>query len=136
MLGSTIEASFLVFFLAIAAIAFCLAIAHYRKRQELHRTGERAEGTVVRLEADERDWETPVSHPVVRFRTARGEWIEARYDNNMDVPTYTAGQVVTVLYDPNDPTYFVLGAAAVSAWEWGILALTIGVLAYGIYAYY
>jgi hypothetical protein len=135
MLGSPVEASFLVFLLAIAAVAFCTAIAHYRKRQELHRLGERAEGTVVRLEADEREWETPLCHPVVRFRTARGEWIEARYDTGTDVPTYATGQVVTVRYDPNEPTYFVLGVAAVSAWELGLLALTIGVLAYCIYAY-
>jgi hypothetical protein len=65
MLGSTFEASFLVFFLVVAAVAFCIVIAHYRKRQELHRIGERAEGTVVRLEADERDWEMPLFHPVV-----------------------------------------------------------------------
>jgi hypothetical protein len=42
------------------------------------------------------------------LRTARGKWIEARYDNGIDVPAYATGQVVTVVYDPNEPTYFVL----------------------------
>ncbi|RYU81825.1 DUF3592 domain-containing protein [Hymenobacter persicinus] len=133
MLISTVDIDSFVSFLVLTIILLASA-AYYRLRQHLLRVGERVEGTVIRLEADENDLETQRYYPVVRFHTSRGVWLEARYTHGPEVPAYVKGQTVTVLYDPDHPTRFVLGATPVSTWEWGMLALTVGVLAYCVYA--
>jgi hypothetical protein len=115
-----------------AAIVFglYLTVRHYYKCRWLQRHGLRTLGVVVRLEADTSDFEAAY-YPVVCFQPVNQAPLEARYDLGDTPPAYAIGEKVLVLYDPDQPTRFVLGDESSYGWA---LVLAIGIVS-GIFAY-
>jgi drug/metabolite transporter (DMT)-like permease len=115
---------------AAMGLGIYLTARQYYKRRWLQQHGLRTLGVVVRLEADTGDFEAAY-YPVVRFQPAGHPHLEARYDIGNTPPTYAIGQTVTLLYDPTQPTRFVIGDESGQGWAW-LLALGLigGILAY------
>jgi hypothetical protein len=115
---------------AVIVFGLYLTVCHYYKRQWLQRHGLRTLGVVVRLEADTSDFEAAY-YPVVCFQPINQASLEARHDLGETPPAYTIGEKVLVLYDPDQPTRFVLGDESIYGWA---LVLAIGIVS-GIFAY-
>jgi hypothetical protein len=124
--GALIE----VIVVAAMGLGIYLIVRHYYKRRWLQRHGLRTLGVVVRLEADTGDFEAAY-YPVVRFQPAGHPHLEARYDIGNTPPAYAIGETVLLLYDPNQPTRFVIGDESEQGWAW-LLAVSLigGILAY------
>lgn len=118
---------------AAMGLGIYVTARHYYKRRWLQRHGLRTLGVVVRLEADTGDFEAAY-YPVVRFHPAGHPHLEARYDIGNTPPTYAIGETVTLLYDQNQPTRFVVGDESGQGWAWLLaVGLVGGVLAYCLY---
>jgi hypothetical protein len=74
-----------------------------KKYDTLLKNGERAEGIIFDFEGGGPD--NP-DMPVIRFVTAQQEWITKA--SNISLPHLKKGAKVTVLYDPQNPSNFVV----------------------------
>jgi len=102
------------------------------KTQKIMKSGVRVEGVVF---STERDIElgsqgsiTSSVYPIIRFVTAEKEWVTQKY-NITSFPRYEEGDKVTVIYNPENITEFILddfSTKAVGYFFWlGILAIAI-----------
>ena len=115
---------------AAMGLGIYLTARYYYKRRWLQRHGLRTLGVVVRLETDTGDFEAAY-YPVVRFQPADHPHLEARYDSGNTPPAYAIGETVTLLYDPNQPTRFVIGDESGQGWAWLLAVGLVGaILAY------
>jgi drug/metabolite transporter (DMT)-like permease len=118
--------------IGVALLVGCLyvVVAHYYLRRRLQRYGVPTTGVVVRLVPDTGDFEAAY-YPVVRFHPAGHAPVEARYQLGNTPPAYVVGQVVSLYYDPSQPTRFVLGHESGQGWAWLLaLGLVGAILAY------
>ncbi len=84
------------------------------------RRSVRASGTVVSIRRTlEQQW-----FPLVRFRTAAGQDVEAEPSSTSNLGRFQVGQPVGLRYDPADPTWIqVDGLPSGVAVEWGASAV-------------
>jgi hypothetical protein len=113
--SSFVDAFIEVSVAAVIALGVYLTVSHYHKRRWLQRHGLRTLGVVVRLEADTKDFEAAY-YPVIRFQPVDQAPLESRYDPGDTPPAYAIGEKVLVLYDPDQPTRFVLGDESSDGW--------------------
>lgn len=131
--SSLVGAFTVVVLVTAVGISLYLMIKQYAKRRWLQQHGLRALGVVVRLETYTGDFEA-AHYPVVRFQPAGQAPLEVRYDIGTTPANYAIGETVLLLYDPSQPTRFVLGDEAEQGWTWLLaLGLVGGVLAYCLY---
>jgi hypothetical protein len=118
----TTVAAFIDALLAVAvmtalSIGIYVTARHYYNRRWLQQHGLRTLGIVVRFETDTSDFEAG-HYPVVRFHPAGHGFLEARYPIGNNPPAYALGETVMLLYDPNQPTRFVIGDTPGQGWAW------------------
>ena len=80
-----------------------------QKRMRLLSTGLPVEGTIYDLTARSSDESTTsINYPVIRFLTLKQEWVTQIYKVSYPSFILKRGQKVTVYYNPEKPTDFVL----------------------------
>ncbi len=90
-----------------------------------------ATGTVIRF-SEEFDQDSDILFcPIVRFETKKGEIIEFKSKTSSKPPSYSVGENVSVLYDPNNP-YNAEINSFISLWFAPILFLGFGIIFSGI----
>lgn len=95
--------------------------AGWRSLQFLVQEGSRAEGRVVRMLSDDGS-----SKPVVMY-TVAGQEYELIGTIGTSPPAFRVGEVVTVIYRPNEPSYAVIDSF-VERWLFALIFGGIGVL--------
>ena len=91
-----------------AGAAISGAILH-DKRQRILKTGVKVKGIVFDIEHEYRSRDNSnLYYPVIRYVTATGEWITKKHDLGSSPSAFTEGESVTVIYDPADPSSFIL----------------------------
>jgi len=89
--------------LAVAALGFTLTSLHGRESRDFERRATRAPGTVTDLMKEEASF---IPHIEVSFQA--GARVIVTRAAVADRGAYHLGQVVTVLYDPSEPSHIVL----------------------------
>ena len=132
--------------LTIAVIGIILAVLGYvsrQKTQKLKKLGIKAEGIVFSREREEEfriDFNTQNTfrtsyYPIIRFVTAEKEWVTQKY-NVSSFPPYKEGDKVTVIYNPENITEFMLddwSTKLVSYFFWpGILSIAIAAILFAV----
>ena len=125
LLANNLE--WLVAFLLGGAVLL-LAQHQYRHQVRLEREGVVVTGTVCRLE-----YEGKVFYPVVRFQTHQREQITGRHRVGTNPASYRLGQVVAIRYHPADPHDFAIIAGRQALLVWGMAAMGVVLIAYGIF---
>ena len=95
-------------FVAVGALLAVLGVRNLRASNRFIRTAGEASGEVtdVRTRAVGHGSDSNLAHfPVVRFQLPDGRVVEAETDTGVNFKRPRAGQPVTVLYDPADPTH-------------------------------
>lgn len=129
---TTTVAAFLDALLAAALvialiISVFIMVRHYYKRRWLQQHGLRTLGVIVRFETSTSDFEA-AQYPVIRFQPVGHGFLEARYSLGNYPPAYALGETVLLLYDPNQPTRFVLGDAPGQGWAWLLAVALVGAI--------
>jgi hypothetical protein len=112
---------------AALGLGIYLIVAHYYKRRWLQRYGLRTHGVVIHLETDTHDFEAGY-YPVVRFKPVGHALLEVRYPIGSRPAAYTCGETVLILYDPNQPTRFVIGDVPGQGWAWLLAVSLVGAI--------
>jgi len=120
------------FFLPIGALILAGAIyAVVDTKAWLARSVE-AEGSVVEMvRVVDRETNSSMFAPLVRFKTADGKSIDFQSSTQSNPPAYYAGQTVTVLYDPGKPNSAAI-AGLFSIWGIAIILGIIGTVFTGV----
>ncbi|AYL94999.1 DUF3592 domain-containing protein [Mucilaginibacter celer] len=118
-----------------AAVTIMGAILRDR-RLRLLKTGIKVEGTVFSIEYE------PYSrgnggqyYPVIRYVTNTGEWITKKHTLGSNPSAFTEGESVTVFYDPEKPSTFILNDKLSKIVPWGVLILGIVLIGGAIIRY-
>jgi len=124
--------------LIIAGVGLAFTILGYVNRQKIGRlakSGIKVEGVVFSVETEVDvnvgSQYTNVSsrYPIIRFVAAEKEWVTEKY-NVTAFPGYKAGDKVTVIYNPENITEFMLDDTStkmIGYFFWlGILMIAIG----------
>lgn len=109
-------------FITIGALMLAGAFYFYQDRQAFLKKAETVQGTVVELISKRSDNSTTYA-PVVSFTTKAGNKIEFTSSVSSNPPSYSEGESVEVLYDPEEPK-----DASIN----GFASLWIGPLIFGI----
>jgi len=125
--------------LTIAGIGLAFTILGYLNRQKvskLAKSGVKVEGVVFTVGSDaevsigfgRQNIMGSSSYPTIRFVTAEKEWVTQKY-NVSGFPGYKEGDKVTVIYNPEKITEFILedtSTKIISYFLWlGILIIAI-----------
>lgn len=135
---------FLVIFLGSMAFLFgTIAFVSYNNSAGLLLAGGTASGTVVKLELTSSGVSNTrrIYHPVIRFRTQKGEDVEEMSKFGSSPPEFKEGETVEILYEKTNPKnwtvknwfnlYFVPTMFGI-----GALGLSIGTFCVGYFAIY
>ncbi len=132
--------------LTIAVIGIILAVLGHvsrQKTQKLKKVGIKAEGIVFSQEPEEefmisfstQNTFSTSYYPIIRFVTAEKEWVTQKY-NVSSFPSYKEGDKVTVIYNPENITEFMLddwSTQAVGYLFWlGILAIAMAAVLFAV----
>jgi len=121
-------------FIPIGIILLAVAIASYINTHSFLSSGGKAEGTVIRLE---KVGGRGGYRPVVVFSTASGRRVEFASSVSTTPPSYTRGESVTVVYDPEDPATARIGSFFQIWWLTGLfIFLALDFLVMGSIFYY
>jgi hypothetical protein len=101
--------------LIIAGAGLAFTILGYVNRQKIGRlakSGVKVEGVVFSVDAEVdvnfgSQYSGSSRYPTIRFVTAEKEWVTQKY-NVTTFPGYKAGDKVTVIYNPENITEFIL----------------------------
>ena len=113
-------------FVAVGVLFAVLGVRNLRAGNRFIRTAGQASGEVTDVRA------RSVGHgsdsnlaffPVVRFQLPDGRVVEAETDEGVNFKRPRAGQPVTVLYDPAEPTHVRIAGAVGGAMVHGFLAV-------------
>src|SRR4051794_13446489 len=118
-------------FPVIGILVIVSGIRSLRAALRFQRKAQQAPGTVTELRwewtSDGADNSSSASaFPVVRFTLPDGRMVEAQTAFGSNPPPAREGQAVTVLYDPDDPTYVRLPGFMRSGHFTGVLTIVIG----------
>lgn len=130
MTSSVVKVVIAAFFVVLVGLGVYAVVTHYRLRRWLQRHGVGTTGVVVRLEADTSDFDA-AQFPVVQFHPSGQPPVEARYGVGHHPPAYAVGQTVRLLYDPAQPTRFVLGDESGHGQAWLLAVVLVATFAYG-----
>jgi hypothetical protein len=89
--------------LAVGALSLIGAVLFYMNTTAFVDRSRQAPGTIVRLVEESDSDGGRLFRPLVRFAPGVGEEIEFQSGVRSNPSPYTAGDAVTVLYDPADP---------------------------------
>lgn len=94
---------------AIGAL-FCVIGAVLRdRRKKLLESGVTVEGEVSAIEYDpHRNDSTGIYFPIIQYATTEGKEITQKYNFGTSRKTYKKGDTVAVIYDPANPTTFII----------------------------
>jgi len=98
-----------IFILPIILGIILLGIAVYLIIQfnKLSRIGVLTEGEVIRLDSSS-GFDSRLYYPVVKFNTISGENVIHTYKIGMFPANYKTGMKVTIVYNPNKPSNFII----------------------------
>ena len=96
----------IIFSLVFGAVGFilvALAVFFWLRTRAFLETAQKAQGTVIRLVYSS-DSDGGGYSPVYTFRTMSGQVIEVTDNMSSNPPQFKEGQIIDVLYDPDDPS--------------------------------
>ncbi len=119
--------------LAISIGLIAIPLKLLSRYQKLKKSGLPAEGIVFDL------FESKLSgsyqkYPVIRFLTAKNEWITQKYESGISFSNYRKGQQLNLLYDPSNPEDFIIESGANEIILYTLI--TVGVLLTGVAAFW
>lgn len=94
--------AFSIIFAAVGSALLVVAALLYQHTRSFIGEATTAQGTVIELQPVRSDGSTTY-RPVVRFKDQRGETIEFSSSSSSSPPSYSRGEIVTVLYRPGNP---------------------------------
>ena len=115
--------------LPLSAVAVVWAVLAYRSARRFLSTAVATTGTIQSLHA-ERVGRTTVYFPIISFTTASGTAVTAESKSSR-TGGYRIGQVISILYDPSNPTNLEINAAW-SRWFFVVVAIGFAVVLFGI----
>lgn len=123
-----------IFFLAgLAPIGF--GVYTYLHHQHLAEEGEKVDGEVVEIVKDrdtDTDGDVDISYyPIVEYPVGDGETLEFEHNVGSGTPSYSEGETVEVLYDPEAPTDAMMALES-SGYEAVIAPIVMGLLFSGV----
>jgi len=114
------------------SVVFLYVSVNFRYRvNKIAKNGLEAEGIVYDFVAGDNN-ESNTKYPIIRFVTSKKEWITETYAISSILGFFKKGQVVTVVYDPDNPKEFFVKSAITSyvismAIILGIIMLVLGI---------
>ena len=118
--------------LAIGIGLIAIPLRLFSKHERIKKTGLPAEGIVFdlieRVSSSNRH-----QYPVIRFVTAKNEWITQKYEIGVSLNSFRKGQKVNILYDPSKPEDFILKSGTNDIILYSLIA--IGILLTGLAAF-
>lgn len=94
---------------ALGAIFTVVGAVLHDRSKKLRKTGIKVEGIVFNIEHEVSSNDSMgLYYPVIRYVTLQGEWITKRYNIGSRPSSYSEGDTVTVIYDPDDTSAFML----------------------------
>lgn len=100
-----------LFALGIGLSLTFMALSTLIHFQKIARHGVRTEGVVQEVLYDRSD--KSASETIIRFSTNKAEWITERYP--MSISGIKAGSKVSVIYNPEKPTEFIVASGRLKA---------------------
>jgi len=97
----------IIFGLAFGSVGFilaALAVFFWLRTRSFLETAQKAQGTVIRLVYSSDSDGGGGYSPVYTFRTISGQVIEVTDKMSSNPPQFKEGQIIDVLYDPEDPS--------------------------------
>jgi hypothetical protein len=121
----------------VGVFAIVWGIGKMSERRKLLKTGIRVEGVVFKLEerfSNNKD-RMPIYYPVIRYLTLNKEWITKEYESGTNPSAYKEGDIVNVIYDPDDNNHFIIDGFLNRIF--GFVLIIIGILTIaGVFVYY
>ncbi|MEO3403677.1 DUF3592 domain-containing protein [Mucilaginibacter sp. CAU 1740] len=116
---------------------FCILGAVLRdRRKKLLESGVKVEGEVFDIEYDpRRNDSTGIYFPVIQYITTDGKEITQKYNFGNSRKTYKKGDNVAVIYDPANPSTFILNKKTSRLGPWISIALGLFFVITAIIAY-
>jgi hypothetical protein len=134
--GSSSPAVNALIFGALGAIFTVVSAVLHDRSKKLRKTGIKVEGIVFSIEHEVRSNDSMgLYYPVIRYVTLQDEWITKRYNVGSRPSSYSEGDTVTVIYDPNDTSVFMLNdsVSKIAPLAGIILGLIMIIAAVGMY---
>src|SRR5262245_21503122 len=105
--------------LAVSVLLMLLTVVQVFKSTRFRDKACEAEGAVVEMaeHLSAGDVPGPYYHPVVEFETREGRRVTFESSTGSNWPSYRVGQLVRVVYDPDDPRQAKLNTAFA---VWGV----------------
>ncbi|PWK79345.1 uncharacterized protein DUF3592 [Mucilaginibacter oryzae] len=108
-----------------AGLTIAGVVLRYR-RMRLLKTGIKVEGIVFSIEYEPgSQGYSGQYYPVIRYVANNGEWITKKYTLGSNPSTFKEGESVTVFYDPENPSTFMLNDKLSKIVPWLVLILGI-----------
>jgi len=99
-------------FLLIGLVFTIIGFSKRSQRINLIKNGVKAEGVVYSVEKDFSGTlgnQSVTYYPVIRYLTQEKDWVTEKYDVGLgSIGSYNEGDKVTVIYDPNCNTQFII----------------------------
>jgi sugar-specific transcriptional regulator TrmB len=114
------------------SIAFLYVSFNFRHRvNKIAKNGLEVEGIVYDFIAGDNN-QSNTKYPIIRFVTSKKEWITETYGIGSILGSFKKGQVVTVVYNPDNPKEFFVKSAITSYAISTAMILGIIMFAFGI----
>lgn len=97
----------LIIFLIVGVIFLIIGLKMYSNRQDFAKTGVAATATVVNIVASKSS-DSVTYRPEVEFKTNTGETIQVVHSMGTNPPKYKKGDVVNIIYSPDNPYDFMM----------------------------
>jgi hypothetical protein len=121
-----------IFAIVIGIIVIIGAIFFMRKGKKLREEGIEAEGVVFDTEQSTIN-NSSISNPIIRFTTEKNEWITAKSNTGVIPRMYKKGDKVIVIYQKENPSYFVIKDNTTKAIPYILIIIAFVVMILGIY---
>jgi len=121
-----------IFIVAISIALLYVAFKFRLSTKKIAKNGTQTEGVVFDIVASN-NINSQAKYPLIRFVTAKKEWITEQYNISTLPGLFKKGQKVIVVYNPDNPKEFFVKSTITSIAPILAIALAIIILAIGVY---